>query len=236
MVAIRNAPGIVSLPSPDRSGIDLWLVDLDTGPGLSGAATLSVKEEDRARRFRFEVHARRYRASHVALRAILGHVTGVDPAGLHFTEGPHGKPRLAHPGAPHFNMSHSAGWALIGVCASHPIGVDIELIVPMDDADVLARRNFTATEYAAFAGTPPAQRLEAFFRCWTRKEACLKALGSGLSIEPAEFEAGLGRQPQGTTIAVHGQPCPMRVACLDLPIEGLAAFAKLDDAHSPLAF
>lgn len=230
-----SSPGIVALPTPPGLDIALWLVDLDADANHWDTTVLHASEQDRAARFRFDVHARRYRASHVALRQILGHATGLDPASLVFAEGPHGKPRLVHAGAPQFNMSHSAGWALIGVCPDHPIGIDIEIVTPMDDADVLAQRNFSATEYAAFAHTPPDQQLEAFFRCWTRKEACLKALGSGLSIEPGEFEAGLGQLEQGTFIAVDGQPCRMRVGCIGLPIAGLAAYARLDDAHSPLA-
>ncbi|RZL00044.1 MAG: 4'-phosphopantetheinyl transferase superfamily protein [Rubrivivax sp.] len=226
---------ITALPSPGGSDISLCLVDLDAHPDAWDASVLSADERARAARFRFEVHARRYQASHVALRQILGQATGSNPASLRFTEGLHGKPRLAQAGAPQFNMSHSAGWALVGWCPSHPLGVDIEIVTPMDDADLLAQRHFSATEYAAFGRTPPDHRLEAFFRCWTRKEACLKALGSGLSIEPCEFEAGMGQEDQRTFIAVAGQACHMRVGCIELSIPGQAAFARLDDADSPLA-
>jgi 4'-phosphopantetheinyl transferase len=214
----------------------LWLVDLEAVPLALAGSVLSAEEQARASRFRFETHARRYQASHVALRQILGGVTQLDPSSLTFTEGSQGKPRLslAHPTV-HFNMSHSEGWALIGLSHLGPIGVDIELLAPMDDADLLAQRNFSATEYAAYLQTPAAQRLEAFFRCWTRKEACLKALGSGLSIEPHEFEAGLDRLPRDTFIQVDGHPCAMSVCCVDLPIPGLAAAAHLADPHSPLA-
>lgn len=233
---ILIAPGITPLPSPEGTDIALWLIDLD-GPEASGwdVGLLSADDEARARRFRFDVHARRYRASHTALRQVLGRATGLPPAGLRFLEGSHGKPRLDLPNPPHFNMSHSDHWALIGVGGGHPIGVDIEVITPMDDAARLAERNFSATEYGAFLRTPPEQQLEAFFRGWTRKEACLKALGSGLSIEPHEFEAGLDKLPRQTTIAVEGQPWGMEVCCIDLPIPALAALARLSDAHSPLA-
>lgn len=226
---------IVPLPAPARPDIRLWLIDLDAAPSSWDTSVLGPQEQARAARFRFEVHAARYQASHVALRQILGQVTGRAPANLAFTEGSHGKPRLAQAGMPHFNLSHSAGWALVGVDPSHPIGIDIEVVTPMDDADVLAQRNFTAHEYAVFSQAPADRQLEAFFRGWTRKEACLKALGSGLSIEPIEFEAGLGELEQRTFIAVDGQPCAMHVGCIALPIPALAAYARLDEADSPLA-
>jgi hypothetical protein len=144
-------PHIRPLPSPGGGDMALWLVDLDAVPLALAASVLSAEDQARASRFRFEMHARRYQASHVALRQILGGVTQLDPSSLTFTEGSQGKPRLslAHPTV-HFNMSHSEGWALIGLSHLGPIGVDIELLAPMDDADLLAQRNFSATEYAAY--------------------------------------------------------------------------------------
>ncbi|MDI1260258.1 4'-phosphopantetheinyl transferase superfamily protein [Aquabacterium sp.] len=229
------ASNIVALPSPDGLDIALWLINLDHAPQAWNDAVLSEEEADRAARFRFEVHAHRYQASHVALRQILGQLTGQNPASLQFNTGSEGKPRLAQLGSPHFNLSHSAGWALIGTCASHPIGVDIEVIEPLNDAATLAQSHFTPSEQAAFLRTPAERQLAAFFGCWTRKEACLKALGSGLTIEPHTFEAGLDPQPRHTTIQVNDQACAMQVSSLiDLPVGGLAAaVAKLFDPRSP---
>lgn len=228
--ALIPLPPVTSIPE-----VTLWLIDLDAELTWRDSSPLSVSEQERAGRFRFELHARRYRASHVALRLILAQLKQCDPAAITFTEGSHGKPRLVSDSPLHFNMSHSAGWALLGVCPSRPIGVDLELMVPMDDAPLLAQKNFSAPEYAAFQNTPPDQRLQAFFRCWTRKEACLKALGSGLSIEPQTFEAGLLDSPLDTFIAVDGRSCHMSVAGINLPIPALAAVAALTDPNSPLA-
>lgn len=219
---------------PDHPDIGLWLIDLDADAAAWDTGLLSAEEAARATRFRFDVHARRHRASHVALRQVLGQATGRDPASLAFTEGSQGKPRLAGSEGPHFNLSHSAGWALIGLCASHPIGVDIEVIEPMNDAATLAQSHFTAAEQAAFFGTPIDGRLAAFFSGWTRKEACLKAVGSGLMIEPHTFEAGLDTQPRDTTIPVEGQACAMHVCSILLPRpELIAAMARLHDAQAP---
>lgn len=226
---------ISALPPLHEPDIKLWLVDLALPMAHEDWAVLSPPEQDRAARFRFDRDARRYRTSHAALRQILGGVLDMAPAALAFVEGSHGKPRLLDDSAPplHFNMSHSGEWALIGVSMERPIGVDLEVITPMDDAELLAQKNFSAAEQAAFLRTPADQRLEAFFRCWTRKEACLKALGSGLSIEPHEFEAGLDGQPRDTAILVDGHSWAMQVRCVDLPIKGLAAVAQLAAPHSP---
>lgn len=227
------------LPSPETPGIDLWLVQLDGGTPDPGdpdqTALLSEAEKAKADRFHFERDARRYRASHTALRTLLARATDASPQALTFVEGPHGKPRLAGAGQPHFNMSHSAGWALIGICGDAPIGVDIEVPRDMSDLEALAERNFTRAEFLALRAVDPAHRLQAFLRCWTRKEACLKALGSGLSIEPGVFEAGIEAAPRSTSIGVGAQACGMAVRSLALPFHGLAACARLADADHHLA-
>ncbi len=227
------------LASPDFTGIAFWLIDLDAPPSdlndPDQTVLLSDAEKAKAHRFHFPHDARRYRASHTALRQLLAQATGRSAKDLTLVEGPFGKPRLPEPHQPHFNMSHSAGWALIGICADAPIGVDIEIPRDMDDLASLAQRNFTPAEFAALQRLAPAQQLQAFLRCWTRKEACLKALGSGLSIEPDVFEAGIEAAPRSTAIAVEGQACRMTVASLALPFHGLAACARMADTDHHLA-
>lgn len=227
------------LPSPETTGIAFWLVDLDAPSSAPGdpdqTALLSDAEQAKANRFHFPHDARRYRASHTALRQLLARATGQSAQGLMFLEGPFGKPRLSGANQPHFNMSHSAGWALIGICADAPIGVDIEVPREMNDLESLAQRNFNPTEFEAMCRVLPEQQLQAFLRCWTRKEACLKALGSGLSIEPAVFEAGIEAAPRSTAIAVDGRACRMTVVSLALPLHGLAACARVADTDHHLA-
>lgn len=220
-------------------GIALWLVDLNAPLSTADAddpeRLLDEAERAKARRFHFERDTRRYRRSHTALRLVLAEATGVDPQAVTFVEGPHGKPRLRAPQAPHFNMSHSGDWALIGVCADAPIGVDIELARDLSDLMALAERNFSAREFETLQAVEPAQQLTAFLRCWTRKEACLKALGSGLSIEPHVFEAGIDTAQRSTAIALDAGSCRMEVVSLALPIPGMAACARLSDADHHLA-
>lgn len=229
----------IPLPSLETPGIDLWLIELDAPSSDPGdphqTALLSDAEKAKANRFHFPHDARRYRASHTALRRLLAQATGEPAQSLTFVEGPFGKPRLPGRGRPHFNMSHSAGWALIGLCADAPIGVDIEVPRDMSELESLARRNFSPAEFEAMQKVALELRLLAFLRCWTRKEACLKALGSGLSIEPAVFEAGIEHAPRSTTIAVAARACRLTVVSLALPFHGLAACARMADTDHHLA-
>ncbi len=227
-------------PLPPALGMALWLVDLeaparvhdDPAPG----DWLDEAERARAARFHFERDAHRYRASHTALRHLLARRTGVAAPALRFTAGSHDKPRLELPGAPAFNMSHSGRWALIGIGGPLPLGVDIEAPREMDDLMALAERNFTATECRELLALPEAGRLRAFLRCWTRKEAVLKAVGSGLSIEPGLFEAGTTPERRTTTLPVSGQACAVTVLSVDVDSEALAAVAWVEPGSRHLAF
>lgn len=229
----------IALPGTAGQDIAFWLVNLDTAAASGGpeahGSVLDRREQERASRFRFERDARRFLASHAALRTILAQQTGRPARSLQFREGPFGKPHLEGTGQLHFNMSHSGGWALIGVSPAVPIGVDIELMNPMNDLDALAKRNFSQGEYAEFVDIEPDRKLQAFLRCWTRKEACLKALGSGLSIEPHLFQAGLGSEEARTTIPVNLQTCSMSVHPVDVPAPAIAACARLNATSAYLA-
>ena len=162
-------------------GIDLrlWRVDLDAAPFDDAP---SAAEQQRAARFMRADDGRRYLASHAALRHLLG-----TPAA--WVAGEFGKPALAAP-PPHFNMSRRGSVALIGVSATHEIGVDVEPLQPMADANELAQLHFTPLERDDVARERGAARDRAFLRCWTRKEACMKATGLGLSLTPSSFECG----------------------------------------------
>ncbi len=163
-------------------GIDLrlWLVDLDAAvfDDLPGQA-----EQQRAARFVQPRDGRRYLGAHAALRHLLGTREA-------WVAGAHGKPALALP-PPHFNMSRRRSVALIGVSATHEIGVDVEPLQAMTDANELAQLHFTPRERDDVALATGAGRDRAFLRCWTRKEACMKATGLGLSLAPSSFECGV---------------------------------------------
>lgn len=207
---------IVCLDVPAPLGARLWLVDLRQSKGWPLQGLLSDAERERAMRFRFERDARRYLVSHAALRQVLGRALNLAPCRITIQAGREGKPFLSHYPL-HFNMSHSEDWALIGIHPQRIIGVDIEQEHPLGDIDALARHHFGRLEFRDFAARPAEQQPHGFFTCWTRKEACLKAVGSGLSVEPHTFEAGIDPVPQRVTLSSEaGKPCAMDLNSLDL--------------------
>jgi 4'-phosphopantetheinyl transferase len=143
---------------------------------------LSDDERRRAKRFHLERDRRRFIAGRGALREILAALLDINPASLVFSCGKFGKPQITAPAAAHslhFNLAHSDS---IAVCATarHELGVDLERIRAMDEAEQIASRFFSPREARCLLALPAEQRLEAFFNCWTRKEAYLKAIGVGL--------------------------------------------------------
>jgi 4'-phosphopantetheinyl transferase len=146
---------------------------------------LSEAEKERAQRFRFAVHARRHRVGRAVARQLLANWEGqasAPPAMLqNWIEGSNGKPMLSAPGAPHFNLSHSGGWAILAISDHSPVGIDMELSRSSEQIAEMATRILTSDEARLFANQPACnQRL---LRTWVRKEACLKAIGVGLSHE-----------------------------------------------------
>lgn len=163
-------------------------------------AWLSPAERAKASRFVFGRDRRRYEAAHTALRQLLAQRAEVAPQDLQFFEGPSGKPALCHPCGCVFNLSHSDDEAAVLIAPDGDIGVDIEWLHCVPDALALAQRHFSAEECVALADVDMASRSLAFLTGWTRKEACLKAIGSGLSIAPDTFTAGLAHDARRTVI------------------------------------
>ncbi|MCW7537505.1 4'-phosphopantetheinyl transferase superfamily protein [Aquabacterium sp. A7-Y] len=193
-----NAPTAAIVDLSDTLGwppVRLWWTELHAWPSALEEACLSAEERARGARFVFERDRRRYLAAHCALRAVLARHCGCEPAALSYGQGPQGKPFLTSHAGPAFNLSHSGDVALIGLAPEGELGVDVELLRPMNDVLGLARSNFSTPEFQALQALPPEQRELAFLTCWTRKEACLKALGTGLSLSPARFHAGVEPVP-----------------------------------------
>jgi len=175
------------------------------------AQHLAPDECDRADRFLRDADRNRFIVGRGVLRTILGRYLGSHPAQLRFRYSPAGKPALAAesgPGSIRFNVSHTRDIALYAVTIGREVGVDIERIRADLGVEDLAARFFSGREIAALGTVPPPYRLEAFFTCWTRKEAYSKARGQGLSFPLDHFTVSLA----------PGQP-PALLEVLDDPAE-----------------
>jgi 4'-phosphopantetheinyl transferase len=182
-------PHRIAAPPPFEAWI--WTPDASgPSPGADAAQWLDEHERARAGRYRFERDRRRYIDAHAVLRLLLSARIGVAPERVAFEIDESGKPRL-HPAGCAFSMSRSEDLVLVAMADAGEIGADVERLRSLPDLDALAERCLTPAERAALAALPPAERDLAFMRAWTRKEACLKALGTGLRIEPSTFDAGL---------------------------------------------
>jgi 4'-phosphopantetheinyl transferase len=172
-----------------------WLTFGDVG---LDAASLPDTVLARAQRFVHARDAQRYLTSHRALHAVLA-AQGHRPKADDWDVGPHGQPLLRH--GPSFNLSRRGGWVAIvlGVNAQS-VGIDIEHHRSINDADALAQQHFTLSERVELAAAPALDQSRCFLRGWTRKEAVVKALGSGLSIAPATFQTGLSNAAARATV------------------------------------
>lgn len=179
--------------SPDLSSdrVDVWQVHLDEpSSAVPTSSVLSADELTRAGHFHFEKDRLHFARCRSALRFLLSRYLGLPPAEIRFEYQPSGKPELAAQQNPHrlqFNVSHSAGLALIAVTTGHRVGIDIEKIRADIDITALAERFFSARERTSLRALSDHLRVPAFFACWTRKESFLKATGNGLSFPLADF-------------------------------------------------
>lgn len=212
-MAHRSAPWAAP-PEPLELGsgeVHLWRASLEFDAAIPECLrrTLSAEEIVRAERFRFSEGRHRFTAARGILRDILSRYTGRPPAALEFGYHASGKPYVMGEtglGEPEFNLSHSKEMALYALTRGRRVGVDVELIRPHTDLSRIAERFYAAREAEALRDLPPEERAEAFFRCWTRKEAYLKARGEGLALGLGSFEVSLGAGDTDALISVRGDP------------------------------
>jgi 4'-phosphopantetheinyl transferase len=167
--------------------VDVWRANLDDQRAEVVElmqARLSPDEAQRARRFYFERDRLRFIVARGILRTLLSRYVGGAPEQLVFSYGPNGKPALAPGGGTetvYFNVAHSDHLALFAFTRAGEVGIDVERIRELPEWEQVAEAAFSAPELAQLRSCPPERRREEFFRAWTRQEAVLKALGTGLS-------------------------------------------------------
>jgi 4'-phosphopantetheinyl transferase len=171
-------------------------------------ALMNAEEQARAARFVRAEDRHSFIAAHGGLRLLLGAMLGEPPQSFAFVANPQGKPALEPSRGIAFNMSHSGGIVLIGFADKIPIGVDIEALRPMTERGAIVRRYFHPGEAADFAGLPPAETEGAFFRCWSRKEAVVKALGVGMSLDLHRYRVTCVPGATPEVLALEGDDAP----------------------------
>ena len=184
----------------------VWRVSLcgHTGTEAAAHALLSADERERAARFHFDRHRRRYAICRAALRQILAGYTGLPAAEIDFSYTAHGKPYLESARIA-FNVSHSGDLALVAVAAAGEVGVDVEQMRPGIEREGI-ERYFSPHEAQVLRGLPPGLQNRAFYNCWTRKEAYLKATGKGLSGRLLDFDVSLAPGEPAALLAHRTHP------------------------------
>jgi len=171
--------------------------------------TLSPEEQERARRFRFQRDRDRFIVAHGVLRAIWSRYLNVEPGELRFRFNSHGKPFLTREFGGEtlrFNMSHSHHLALYALARNREVGIDLEYIRADLADERIAEQFFSPREVTALRALPPEVRTEAFFHCWTRKEAYVKARGEGLALPLDQFDVSLVPGEPARLVSTPGDP------------------------------
>ncbi|MBV9353910.1 MAG: 4'-phosphopantetheinyl transferase superfamily protein [Chloroflexi bacterium] len=187
--------------------IDVWTAELDRTPaelrGLAGL--LSRDERERAERFVFQGDRDRFIAAHGFVRSVLGATLGVDPGAIVFGTEPQGKPFLIGTSGLHFNLSHSAGFALCAVAWERALGVDVEAESPSGGLEGVIDRVCSRAERESLCQLDPAERRRAVLQLWTRKEAYVKMRGEGLRFDVRRIEVELGASSRSIRTWVDGR-------------------------------
>lgn len=217
-------------PSLGANEVHIWCADLELVPLEieSLLATMTNDEQARAERFHFQKNREHYIAARGYLRAILGHYLGFDPVKIRFNYSHYGKPDLAEgfkAETIRFNVSHSNGIALYAITRGREIGVDIEQIRFDFNTDEIVHHFFSTEEIADLSRLPNALKHKAFFDCWTRKEAYIKARGEGLSLPLDQFRVSI--TPGAPAALLSNKMDPAEVSRWSLqslsPLAGYAA-------------
>ncbi len=186
---------------------DIWRINLTVDPDLvqSAFTYLSADEAQRASRFHFETDRDHFVVAHACLRRILARYLPNEPRSINFSVNEYGKPFLPNREV-QFSLSHSGEYALVGVIRERNIGVDVEQIRTGIEIESLAGRYFSPLEVSEWMALPPEQRTLGFFNGWTRKEACIKAQGMGLSLPFDSFDVSLAPDEPAVLRATRPDP------------------------------
>lgn len=214
----RHWPPLAKPPQLGTDDVHAWTVPLDVSQHAYDElfATLAANEIVRASDFRFEDPRRRYVVARGTLRQLLGDYLDLQPSAIELAVDSNQKPHLAGKNAGsglHFNVSHSGSLAVIAFALGCEVGIDVEQLRDVGHLEQIARRFFHPSETRAVLAAPESARTLAFLRCWTGKEAILKALGTGIVGNLASFQVPFGNDWQGWIECSAGLPHGQRSQC-----------------------
>jgi 4'-phosphopantetheinyl transferase len=220
--------------------VHIWLARRPPNNTEHSAAALSTVERDRAGRFHFPKDRLAYEFAHTVLREVLSGYLHCFPEQIEFGQNAFGKPFNEGPhrdAGIEFNLSHAGDVVLIGVCGERRIGVDIEQIRPTDELLAIASSSFTHEECAFVLEQKPADWPLIFLRCWTRKEACVKAMGSGISFPLNSFDTQISRlEPSGFVTGLGDSTAtPWQITELHAP-DGYVASVAVESGIEQLIY
>ncbi len=201
--------------------VHLWRVSLLRPPLPVDMLWRVLNEEEQARagRYHFERDRRRFVAARGMLRVILSRYVGISPAAIRFEYSDYGKPSLSDRPELAFNATDSGDLMALGVAVDRLLGVDIEQVRDDFGGMEIAERFFSPTEVAVLRALPAHEQPRAFFRCWTRKEAFIKAIGEGLSYPLHKFDVTLAPDEPARLLRVAGEPdAPWHWFLADFPV------------------
>jgi 4'-phosphopantetheinyl transferase len=213
--------------------IEIVATRLDVGPEAIAAshALLSNAEQRRARRVASGRVRGRFIVARARLRQLLGARLGVRPESVALTAAPNGKPALRGDATLRFNLAHCDDVAVYAFGDDQEIGIDIEAVRALSDADQLADRFFSDAEQAAYRALRPAERPLGFFNCWTRKEAFIKAQGDGFGYPLDRFDVSLAPGEAARLLrvgALSGDACGWRLMSFS-PAPGFVGAVVTED-------
>ena len=204
---------------PDIANV--WIRTLQVSSAIESACyeVLTSEERERAARYRIGRPRNDFILTRGTLRSLLARYVGIRAQELSFQYSAHGKPLLAGPFDLRFNVSHTDGLALIAFVRSREIGVDVEKINAAPDVRKLAERFFSVRERHFLESLSGEDLQAAFFRCWTRKEAYIKARGDGLSLPLHQFDVSVASNESRALLATRPDPSDAgRWILQDLPV------------------
>jgi 4'-phosphopantetheinyl transferase len=200
----------------------VWLASFDQLAAQRDEFTqsLSNDELERAARFRLQQERDRFIATRGWLRLVLSKYLHREPARLAFGYNAYGKPALAARAQIAFNLSHSHEFVLLAIAPDRTVGIDLEYLRPIctEELAALAANFFSPAEQAAWQSLAPGEQRAAFFNCWTRKEAYVKARGEGLALALDSFDVAFRPGEQAALLAQRGDPqAAARWSLINLP-------------------